>query len=158
MRRTEIIPQTTAAINAGHVFYHFSIMKSTVNPPSLMREHQICFFESHFTEIKGGLIDGASGVYDPLLRWDVNSATQWSTTWENGTWYNIAYEIVLKPPLSVKIYAKFRIGFHGKHSCFLVLHGLQPPGSYCTSRQRLHLLERRRLALGHAGTSGYGLC
>jgi len=93
MRRTELIPQTTAAINSGSVYYHFSIMHSATNAPSLFREHQICFFESHFTEMKAGWISGEAGTSDPLLRWDVNSATQWSTSFDAGVWYNVAYEI-----------------------------------------------------------------
>ncbi|TAQ86694.1 hypothetical protein B7494_g4988 [Chlorociboria aeruginascens] len=93
MRRTELIPQTTAAINAGHVYYHFSLMKSTVNPPSIYREHQMVFFESHFTEMKAGWISGESGTSDPLLRWDVNSQSHWSTNWDAGVWHNVAYEI-----------------------------------------------------------------
>lgn len=94
MRRTELIPQTTAAINSGSVYYHFSIMHSTTNAPSLFREHQICFFESHFTEMKAGWISGEAGTSDPLLRWDVNSNTQWNTTFTAGVWHNVAYEIV----------------------------------------------------------------
>jgi hypothetical protein len=80
MRRTELIPQTTAAINSGKVWYHFSMMKSTVNPPSIYREHQINFFESHFTEMKAGWISGESGTSDAQLRWDVSSTTHWNTT------------------------------------------------------------------------------
>jgi hypothetical protein len=93
MRRTELIPQTTAAINKGKVFYHFSLMRSDVNPPAQTREHQIGFFESHFTELKAGLLSGASGVSDPLLRWCVQGNTQWSTNWDAGVWHNVAYEI-----------------------------------------------------------------
>jgi len=93
MRRTELIPQTSAAINAGKVFYHFSLQRTDVNPPSESREHQIAFFESHFTELKSGGQSGASGTSDPLLRWDISSATQWNTTWEAGVWHNIAYVI-----------------------------------------------------------------
>ena len=94
MRRTELIPQTTAAINAGKVWYHFSMMKSATNPPSIYREHQICFFESHFTEMKAGWISGESGTSDPLLRWDISGTTHWNVTWDAGTWHNVAYEIV----------------------------------------------------------------
>ncbi|KAK0705533.1 hypothetical protein B0H67DRAFT_637745 [Lasiosphaeris hirsuta] len=54
MRRTELIPQTTAAINQGKVYYHFSLMRNDVNAPATTREHQIAFFESHFTELKAG--------------------------------------------------------------------------------------------------------
>ena len=93
MRRTELIPQTSAAINAGKVYYHFSLQRTDANAPSEFREHQIAFFESHFTEMKSGWQSGASGTSDPLLRWDVSSATQWNTTWEAGVWHNIAYGI-----------------------------------------------------------------
>ncbi|KAF8852173.1 hypothetical protein BDZ45DRAFT_807731 [Acephala macrosclerotiorum] len=94
MRRTELIPQTTAAINFGKVRYHFSIMHLATNPPSIYREHQICLFESHFTELKSGWISGESGTSDPLLRWDVSGTTHWSTGWDAGVWHNVAYEIV----------------------------------------------------------------
>ncbi|KAI0477483.1 carbohydrate-binding module family 1 protein [Xylariaceae sp. FL0804] len=93
MRRTELIPQTTAAINAGKVWYHFSMMHEATNPPSIYREHQICFFESHFTEMKAGWISGESGTSDPNLRWDINSVSQWSTNFTAGVWHNVAYEI-----------------------------------------------------------------
>src|SRR5438067_182948 len=33
MRRTELIPQTTAAINKGHVYYHFSVKRTNTNAP-----------------------------------------------------------------------------------------------------------------------------
>lgn len=94
MRRTELIPQTTAAINKGTVWYHFSIMHNNTNAPSIYREHQICFFESHFTELKSGWISGESGTSDPLLRWDIGGTSKWSTTWTAGVWHNVAYEIV----------------------------------------------------------------
>lgn len=94
MRRTELIPQTTAAINSGSVYYHFSMMRSNTNAPSTALEHQVCFFESHFTEMKYGLLSGEQGTSDNQLRWMVNSQSQWNTTWDAGVWHNIAYEIV----------------------------------------------------------------
>lgn len=93
MRRTELIPQTTAAINEGTVYYHFSIKRSDVNPPAETREHQIMFFESHFTELKAGWLSGASGTTDASIRWMANSQSQWNTTWEADVWHNVAYEI-----------------------------------------------------------------
>jgi hypothetical protein len=93
MRRTELIPQTTAAINQGKVYYHFSLMRKDTNAPATTREHQIAFFESHFTELKAGWLSGAPGVSDTLLRWCVGGQTQWSTEWEAGVWHNVAYEI-----------------------------------------------------------------
>lgn len=93
MRRTELIPQTTAAINAGTVYYHFSLMRMDANAPATTREHQMAFFESHFTEMKAGWILGEAGTTDAMLRWDVSSASQWNTTWAANEWHNVAYEI-----------------------------------------------------------------
>ncbi|GAP88281.1 putative carbohydrate-binding module family 1 protein [Rosellinia necatrix] len=93
MRRTELIPQTKAAINAGKVWYHFSMMRSATNAPATTREHQVNFFESHFTEMKVGWLSGASGTSDPNLRWMANSQTQWQTEFTAGVWHNVAYEI-----------------------------------------------------------------
>ncbi|EHL02994.1 hypothetical protein GLAREA_03976 [Glarea lozoyensis ATCC 20868] len=93
MRRTELIPQTSAAINKGTVYYHFSMQRSETNAPSESKEHQIAFFESHFTEMKSGWQSGAAGTSDPLLRWNAGGSTQWNTTWEAGVWHNVAYEI-----------------------------------------------------------------
>jgi len=61
-------------------------VRSSTNAPSIYREHQIAFFESHFTELKYGWIDGESGTSDPLLRWDISSASKWNTTWDAGVW------------------------------------------------------------------------
>ncbi|KAL2160746.1 hypothetical protein VTH06DRAFT_943 [Thermothelomyces fergusii] len=93
MRRTELIPQTNAPINQGKVFYHFSLMRKNTNPPAATREHQIAFFESHFTELKAGLLSGSPGESDSLLRWCVGGQTKWSTEWEADVWHNVAYEI-----------------------------------------------------------------
>ncbi|KAH7155466.1 hypothetical protein B0J13DRAFT_226830 [Dactylonectria estremocensis] len=92
MRRTELIPQTSAAIAAGKVFYHFSIKRSDENAPSLTREHQIAFFESHFTELKSGANSGATGE-DNSLRWLVGGTSEWEVDWEADVWHNMAYEI-----------------------------------------------------------------
>ncbi|KAM7222383.1 hypothetical protein V8F06_002161 [Rhypophila decipiens] len=93
MRRIELIPQTKAAIASGKVFYHFSIMRKDVNAPSIYREHQICFFESHFTELKYGWISGEQGTSNPNLQWMTNQKSQWKTEWKAGVWHNVAYEI-----------------------------------------------------------------
>ena len=93
MRRTELIPQTAAAINKGHVVYHFSMKRADVNAPSTALEHQVCFFESHFTEMKYGLISGEQGTSDTNLRWEVGMQSQWNTTWAADVWHNIAYDI-----------------------------------------------------------------
>ncbi|KAH7350809.1 hypothetical protein BKA65DRAFT_426159 [Rhexocercosporidium sp. MPI-PUGE-AT-0058] len=93
MRRTELIPQTTAAIASGKVWYHFSMMRSATNAPSIYREHQINFFESHFTEMKSGWISGAAGNSNPALQWFVGGQSKWSVNWDAGVWHNVAYEI-----------------------------------------------------------------
>ncbi|KAK2001518.1 hypothetical protein LX36DRAFT_553167, partial [Colletotrichum falcatum] len=93
MRRTELIPQTSAAIAKGKVYYHFSLKRSDTNAPSLNKEHQIAFFESHFVEMKSGWQSGATGTEDPLLRWVVDGKTKWSANWDADVWHNVAYEI-----------------------------------------------------------------
>lgn len=93
MRRTELIPQTSAPINEGKVWYHFSIMRKGTNAPATTREHQIAFFESHFTELKAGWLSGASGTSDPLIRWCISGTTHWSVNWAADVWHNVAYEI-----------------------------------------------------------------
>ena len=89
MRRTELIPQTNAAIAQGKVFYHFSIRRAETTGPAAAREHQSVFFESHFTELKSG----GPGYDDNQLRWQVGGQDQWETPWEAGVWHNVAYEI-----------------------------------------------------------------
>lgn len=95
MRRTELIPQAsdTSAISSGTLYYHFSIMREDTNAPSVAREHQIAFFESHFTELQYGLSSGGSGSGDTTLKWMANSAEQWNVTMEAGVWHNCVYEI-----------------------------------------------------------------
>ena len=93
MRRTELIPQTSAAINSGKVYYHFSIKRSDTNAPSIYREHQIAFFESHFTELKGGWISGEAATSDTKLQWMVGGVSKWSVEWAADVWHNCVYEI-----------------------------------------------------------------
>jgi hypothetical protein len=90
MQRTELIPQSSAAINKGKVYYHFSIKGAQTDPT---QEHQIAFFESHFTELKYGLISGASGTSDNRLQWYVGGQSKWSTVLDSSTWHNVAYGI-----------------------------------------------------------------
>lgn len=94
MRRIELIPQTKATINRGRVYYHFSMMRRDANAPSASREHQICFFESHFTEMKYGWISGQQGTSNPNLQWMTSQQSRWQTEWKPNVWHNIAYEIV----------------------------------------------------------------
>lgn len=89
MERSELIPQTTANLGSGHLYYHFSLSTKTTNAPDASFEHQIAFFESHFTELKYG----ASGSSDNTLRWYANGQTHWSIQLEPGNWYNFAYDI-----------------------------------------------------------------
>lgn len=88
MYRTELIPQTKAKINEGLVYYHFSLQHSAgSNAPDAADEHQIAFFESHFTELKFG---GSSGN---KLQWFANGEAHWSVEFKAGIWHNIAYAI-----------------------------------------------------------------
>ncbi|KAF2847001.1 glycoside hydrolase family 131 protein [Plenodomus tracheiphilus IPT5] len=89
MLRTELIPQTTAAINKGKVYYHFSIKTSADNVPTATNEHQIAFFESHFTELKYG----TSGSSNTKLQWHVGGVSKWDVELVADEWHNVAYEI-----------------------------------------------------------------
>ncbi|KAL1873517.1 hypothetical protein Daus18300_003880 [Diaporthe australafricana] len=95
MRRTELIPSVTdtSSITSGTLYYHFSMKREATNAPSVNREHQIAFFESHFTELKYGWISGEAGESDDQLRWYANSESQWNATLDAGIWHNFAYEI-----------------------------------------------------------------
>ncbi|KAF8890015.1 hypothetical protein CPB84DRAFT_1411552 [Gymnopilus junonius] len=88
MERTELIPQTTSNLGTGQMYYHISLMHSVTNPPDSTLEHQIFFFESHFTELKYGI-----GNTPTELVWMVTEVQQWATTFVPGTWYNFAYDI-----------------------------------------------------------------
>ncbi|KAI0036450.1 hypothetical protein K488DRAFT_14634, partial [Vararia minispora EC-137] len=88
MERTEIIPQTKQNLGVGNLFYHFSISRDNTLPPESTSEHQMVFFESHFTEIKYGVSPNATN-----LEWHVSGVPQWGTPWQAGTWYNFAYDI-----------------------------------------------------------------
>ncbi|KAG6907872.1 hypothetical protein DXG01_007036 [Tephrocybe rancida] len=86
--RSELIPQTTANLGTGNLFYHFSIKRSATNPPNSAYEHQICFFESHFTELKYGV-----GANPTNLVWMVSGTEKWSAPYTADTWFNFAYDI-----------------------------------------------------------------
>ncbi|KAG6891664.1 hypothetical protein C0992_012713 [Termitomyces sp. T32_za158] len=88
MERSELIPQTTANLGTGNLFYHFSVKRSATNPPNSAFEHQICFFESHFTELKYGV-----GSDPTNLVWMVTGVEKWSTPFTADTWFNFAYDI-----------------------------------------------------------------
>ncbi|GKZ23411.1 hypothetical protein AbraIFM66951_009704 [Aspergillus brasiliensis] len=90
MQRTELIPQVSpsssasSTLGSGHLYYHFSLSASSTNPPSSSSEHQIAFFESHFTELQ---------YQDNTLKWNADGNTHWQVELETGKWYNFAYEI-----------------------------------------------------------------
>ncbi|KAI0688866.1 hypothetical protein C8Q76DRAFT_259251 [Earliella scabrosa] len=88
MERAELIPQTTQNLGTGNLFYHFSISRSNTNPPDSTLEHQIMFFESHFTELKYGVGPNATN-----LEWHVGGQPQWGVPFTAGTWFNFAYDI-----------------------------------------------------------------
>jgi hypothetical protein len=86
--RSELIPQTTANLGQGNLFYHFSMKRGAANPPVSTSEHQICFFESHFTELKYGV-----GSNKNNLVWMVSGVEKWSTPYVADQWLNFAYDI-----------------------------------------------------------------
>lgn len=51
------------------------------------------FTQSHFTELKYGLLSGESVANNNTLRWCVGGTTHWSTQLILGHWYNFAYDI-----------------------------------------------------------------
>ncbi|KAL4900778.1 hypothetical protein BDW74DRAFT_161052 [Aspergillus multicolor] len=102
MMRTELIPQVESGVDiaSGKLYYHFSLSVKEDGFPTSELEHQIAFFESHFTELKyGGSSDAASN-----LTWYANSAAQWGVSLESGVWYNFAYGIDFDAG-SVELYA-----------------------------------------------------
>ncbi|KAF1916627.1 hypothetical protein BDU57DRAFT_448525 [Ampelomyces quisqualis] len=86
MLRTELIPQTSATINKGKLYYHFSVKTAADNAPIATNEHQIAFFESHFTELKYG---GSTSK----LQWCVGGVSKWEVELVADQWHNVAYEI-----------------------------------------------------------------
>ncbi|KAK7469296.1 hypothetical protein VKT23_003780 [Stygiomarasmius scandens] len=88
MERVELIPQTSANLGTGNLFYHFTLGVGSENQPDSTLEHQILFFESHFTEIKYGVQPNPDH-----LTWMINGVAQWSTPLTAGTFYNFAYDI-----------------------------------------------------------------
>ncbi|KAF5360863.1 hypothetical protein D9756_004690 [Leucocoprinus leucothites] len=88
MERTELIPQTSTNIGTGNLFYHFSVKRTNTNAPDSSMEHQVCFFESHFTELKYGV-----GSNPKNLVWMVGGVEKWSTSFTADTWFNFAYDI-----------------------------------------------------------------
>ncbi|EKM79487.1 hypothetical protein AGABI1DRAFT_74560 [Agaricus bisporus var. burnettii JB137-S8] len=88
LERTELIPQTSSNLGSGNLFYHFSVKRSSTNPPDSTLEHQVCFFESHFTELKYGV-----GSNPTSLTWMISGAEQWNIPFDANTWFNFAYDI-----------------------------------------------------------------
>lgn len=88
MMRTELIPSTKAAINKGKKFYHFSLKRAAENAPDATAEHQVAFFESHFTELKYG-VDGSDGK----LQWMTDGKSQFDMDFDADVWHNVAYGI-----------------------------------------------------------------
>ncbi|EKM51820.1 carbohydrate-binding module family 1 protein [Phanerochaete carnosa HHB-10118-sp] len=88
MERSELIPQTTQNLGTGELYYHFSIMQDGTNPPDSTLEHQIFFFESHFTQLKYGVSPSPTD-----LQWMIQDTPYWSAPFTAGTWFNFAYDI-----------------------------------------------------------------
>ncbi|KAJ7078628.1 hypothetical protein C8R43DRAFT_1053317 [Mycena crocata] len=86
--RAELIPQTKANLGTGNLFYHFSISHPATNLPNSTLEHQICFFESHFTELKYGVSPNPTHI-----TWMVGGVGHWDAEFTPGAWFNFAYDI-----------------------------------------------------------------
>lgn len=144
MWRTELIPQTKAAINKGTVYYHFSIKRSTTNVPSATNEHQICFFESHFTELKYGWVNGEQGTSNTNLQWMVGGQSKWKVQLEADVWHNVAYEIVrlLHFPLYKSIYLTLMVELLLWHRHLLALHWRRAPHQDRRSLLHQHFIQR----------------
>ncbi|KAL4885178.1 hypothetical protein BJY04DRAFT_214517 [Aspergillus karnatakaensis] len=100
MMRTELIPEISGLgsdvdLGAGVRFYHFSLSVDEQSKPVEGVEHQIAFFESHFTELKYTTTD---------LHWFAGGSSHWSTPLTSGMWYNFAYGIDFDAG-SVELYA-----------------------------------------------------
>ncbi|KAA8898963.1 carbohydrate-binding module family 1 protein [Sphaerosporella brunnea] len=132
MWRTELIPQTNADLGTGKMWYHFSVKRSSVNPPNPSYEHQVCFFESHFTELKFGWVNGnTDGSPDQRLQWFVGGTRQWATAWDADVWHNFAYEI----DFSAGTVAMW----HSTGAADLVLTGAAVSASTSTNSKDWHL-------------------
>ncbi|KAG9043277.1 hypothetical protein FS837_009822, partial [Tulasnella sp. UAMH 9824] len=86
--RTELIPQTSNNLGTGQKYYHFSVKRSSTNPPLFSYEHQVVFFESHFTELKVGISPNQT-----QLQWCVSSSPKYAVDFAPDVWYNFAYDI-----------------------------------------------------------------
>ncbi|KAG8913021.1 hypothetical protein FRC00_003225, partial [Tulasnella sp. 408] len=86
--RTELIPQTSNNIGTGQKYYHFSVKRSSTNAPLTSYEHQVVFFESHFTELKIGVSPDKT-----RLQWCVSGNPKYSVDFAPDVWYNFAYDI-----------------------------------------------------------------
>ncbi|KAG9043271.1 hypothetical protein FS837_009816 [Tulasnella sp. UAMH 9824] len=86
--RTELIPQTNNNLGTGQKYYHFSVKRSSTNPPLFSYEHQVAFFESHFTELKVGV-----SPYQSYLTWCVGGSPKYAVTFTPDVWYNFAFDI-----------------------------------------------------------------
>lgn len=152
MWRTELIPQTKAAIASGKVYYHFSIKRSTTNVPSATNEHQIAFFESHFTELKYGWVNGESGTSNTNLQWMVGGQSKWKVELVADVWHNVAYEIVRSsrfPPVAKwQSLTSSPVGFLRQHGGFLAFDWIGPADQDCGPLLDEHVFQRCRLAPG----------
>ncbi|KAL5333418.1 hypothetical protein BJX70DRAFT_406226 [Aspergillus crustosus] len=87
MMRTELIPEISESgvdLGEGVRYYHFSLGVTEEGRPVEGVEHQVAFFESHFTELKYTTAN---------LTWHASGTPHWSTPLTPGVWYNFAYGI-----------------------------------------------------------------
>ncbi|KAF2155067.1 glycoside hydrolase family 131 protein [Myriangium duriaei CBS 260.36] len=91
---TQLVPNTKAPINAGKVYYHFSLKTTATNRPDPTKEHHVCFFQNRFTQLLYGA-RAAPGDHGSNcnLRWAINDTVHWETELIADEWHNIAYEV-----------------------------------------------------------------
>lgn len=86
--QTALLPQTSAPIASGKVWYHFSLRAGEGDrAPDPAQEHLLFYFVKGFA----GLTYGGTGA--ETLAFVTGNETRWSTPLAAGQWLNFAYEI-----------------------------------------------------------------
>jgi hypothetical protein len=70
--------------------------------------------QSHFTELKYGLISGAQGREDNTLSWNIGGQRQWTTNLTADTWYNLYVSSLSRRSLPNITTSAYDIDFDGK--------------------------------------------
>jgi hypothetical protein len=120
--------------------------RSTTNVPSATNEHQICFFESHFTEMKYGWVNGEQGTSNTNLQWMVGGQSKWKVNLEADVWHNVAYEIVshtMHPTCWLSSFANTMVELLVEPGQLLALDRQRPAHQDCRPFLDQHFFQRR---------------